>query len=317
MGQGVNFTRDGARRISNVVREVENQSRPKNVLDRRRAGGLSRLTLWEVTAVQTGPETVTIKRVDNTDFDLNDPSEKTDILYDPNDAPSVGDRGLLIRLGSGSLYFFRRLGINRIYIDKISTVIPASPDSSYLDTGTAIIINPTNVTIQIGIFKFTSPLPYIAAITDSEDVFLSLKQTTLFGRPLSTTVSVGKVQELNLVPKLIVQDFDITNLTYNIYLTLDAISPTPFAIWNLGHGGGFDPARIKHRVFTVAGAITSIDQPSFMRSFFLQDPKRVYGFAIEFAWVQGGAYENGDFNWNISRVATEHAQSFSYIEWGI
>lgn len=106
--QGVNFTPDAARRISNVVREVEGQSRPEPVLQRHRAGGLGRSTLWEVTAVQTGPGTVTIKRVSNIGFDLNDLSEKEDILYDPDNEPSEGDRGLLIRLGEGDLFFFKR-----------------------------------------------------------------------------------------------------------------------------------------------------------------------------------------------------------------
>lgn len=108
MSPGVNFTPKAANRISAAVREVESRPYPVNVSQRRRAGGLGRSTLWEVTAVQTTPKTCTIQRVENQDGDLIAPSEKTDILYDPDNEPSVGDRGLLIRLGEGSLFFFKR-----------------------------------------------------------------------------------------------------------------------------------------------------------------------------------------------------------------
>ena len=315
---GVMFSKSAARRIADGIRKIERIPGGEQNLQRQRHGGLGRSTLWEVTAVQTGPGTVTIKRVSNIDFDLNDLSEKEDIFYDPGNEPSSGDRGLLIRLGEGSLFFFRRVpAINRTYIDKISGVIPALPDTSFPDTGTAIVIDASNVTTQIGIFKFTSPLPSIATVPEMEDIFLSLKKTGLFGRPTSATISPSKIQRLNAVPTLILQDFDITNLTYNIYLTLDTVSSTAFNIWELENLSGANSAVLRHRVFDVCGATTSGDAVAFTQSFFQQSPKQVYGFAISLAWVQGGAYENGNFNWNISRFATEHGKYLSYIEWGM
>lgn len=312
---GFLLSRKSLRRTGDAVRKIERLPGGEQDLQRRRAGGLGRAGLWQVTAVQTGPGTVTIKRVNNIALDLNDPSEKEDILYDPVDVPAVDDRGLLIRLGEGPLFFFKRAAINRTYIDKISEVSTVLPDTSFPDTGTAIVIDSSNVNFQIGVFKFTSALPSIATLADSEDTLLSLKKTGLFGKLTGATVSAGKKQQLNLVPRLILQDFDITNLTYNIYTTLDTASPTPFAIWELA--AGLNPALINHQVFRVAGAITSGDQAPFMRSFFTQSPKQVYGFAIELAWVQGGSFENGNFNWNLSRFATEHGKYLSYIEWGM
>ncbi len=107
--QGVNFTRPAARRISDVVREVEGQPRPEPVLQRHRAGGLGRSTLWEVTAVNPSedPPNCTIRRVENQDGDLITASQKEDILYDLDDPPKVGDRGLLVRFGEGKLVFFK------------------------------------------------------------------------------------------------------------------------------------------------------------------------------------------------------------------
>lgn len=319
---GVTFSRKSGQRISAAVRKIEQMPLGQQNLQRRRAGGLGRSTLWEVTAVQTGPGTVTINRVSNIAFDLNDPSEKVDILFDPANEPAVGDRGLLIRLGEGNLFFFRpAVGVNRIFIDKISTVIPALPDTTFLDTGTAIIITPVANT-QIGIFKFASALPTISGVGSSaiiDDAILSLKKTALYGNT-SRTISASKKQFLNIVPKIIQQDFDITNLTYNIYTGLDVFAPTPFVLQELREVKPVD-SRITllglNNLATISTRESSPGPDDFMRAFFNRPGKQAYGFAIELAWQTGAEFEGGNFNWNMNLIATEHGGFMSYIEWGI
>ena len=104
--ESVNFTPEAAERISEAVQKVEQMPHPGKNLQRRRAGGLGRSELWEVTAVNDIAETCTIKRVENQAGDLIDISQKIDILYDTDQVPQVGARGLLIRLGNGNLMFF-------------------------------------------------------------------------------------------------------------------------------------------------------------------------------------------------------------------
>lgn len=131
MPEGVQFTKSSGKRIADTVRSVEGRPFPDNVLQRRRSGGGSRSTLWEIVSVQTGTETCTIKRVENQDGDLVEASEKTDILYDTDNVPAPGDRGLLIRLAEGSLFFFSpRRALNRI-----NMVSACYVDNQNKDTG--------------------------------------------------------------------------------------------------------------------------------------------------------------------------------------
>ena len=126
MSEGVQFTEDAATRIVRVVRHVEQTgavlSRPP-----RRPGRtpLRRPPLWEVTAVDTGAGTCTVRSWEDSGGTLNALSEKTDVVYDPNNEPSTEDVGLLARLGSGDL-FFQSGGI----------VTPTHPDTPDVTIGT-------------------------------------------------------------------------------------------------------------------------------------------------------------------------------------
>lgn len=103
---GVQFTEKSAGRIADVVREVEDTPRAEPVQQRRRAGGYRMLSLWEVTEVQEDDSTVTVKRVQDTDENLNDQSESLGVAYLEDDPPTEGQRGTVLRLGDGTRIFF-------------------------------------------------------------------------------------------------------------------------------------------------------------------------------------------------------------------
>lgn len=212
---GVNFTRGSARRIADTVRGFEAQAEPNNNPGRTPGGGLGRMTLWEVTAVQTGPGTVTIKRASNIAFDLNDLSEKTDILYDPDKTPSVGDTGLLIRLGNGSLFFFSRDIVARaveLYtVSGVAGVSPDNPDTHY----TAAIASKDSVGSDEfhAVMKLT---PFAPAVGDVRNfaVFTGL----LAEIDMVTNIpgaGAAAVAEISLNMSSLRYDFDIDTVTFN------------------------------------------------------------------------------------------------------
>ena len=217
---GVNFTRQSANRIADTVRGFEGQASPDNKLQRKRAGGLGRLTLWEVTAVQTGPKTVTIKRVDNIDFDLNDPSEKENILYDPANEPSVGDRGLLIRLGEGVLFFFRR-GAGQVvtnYVSGTALVKSDAPNTNFGHNTTPLTIHQDHTGIQHHVvYKWTK----VVQITD----YLALTRKLM-------SVGTGAVP----YAKMAYQTGDTTpenvNVDFNIFAIKEDFDPSTIT-WNI------------------------------------------------------------------------------------
>ena len=148
----VNFTPDAARRISETVHKVESMGHPGKNLQRRRAGGLGRMTLWEVVSVQTGPETCTIRRVQNAAGDLNTESEKTGILYDTDNEPDTGDRGLLVRLGLGVLFFFAG-GAGAASLVAPIKITSGGPGDTYVgnvyENGADVTATETGVTIKV------------------------------------------------------------------------------------------------------------------------------------------------------------------------
>lgn len=235
----VMFGRSSARRIADAVRKVERMPGGEQDLQRRRAGGLGRSTLWEVTAVQTGPETVTIKRVANIDFDLNDPSEKTDILYDPDNAPSVGDRGLLIRLGNGSLFFFKPAVKIRSYANEAAVVKDTAPDTTfdYNADGHTIYFSPT--LDQRLVYKFPKPI-LMAGSYQTTDVCLGIQNTTTPGA-LGNGVLIHNLtanpitRNARLQVGFIGEDFDCSAITWNILSGLSGGGHSHFlAALNIG-----------------------------------------------------------------------------------
>lgn len=114
MAKGVQFTQDAAARIAAVVRQVEGTGPVTSRPPRARTVRPSRASIWQVTAINAGAETCTIKRI-NTDDSLVDPSERTDVKYDPDNPVALGDRVILLRHADGDLCVFQGGGADPGY----------------------------------------------------------------------------------------------------------------------------------------------------------------------------------------------------------
>lgn len=218
MVMGVNFTRESGERISDAVKKVEAMPDPTNT-QRRRAGGLGRMTLWEVTAVQETPKTVTVKRVLNQDGILIDASLKSGVLYDPDTKPSIGERGLIIRLGEGSLFFFRREAARRIFITEHSHTLASSPDATF---GFPTIARSQKIEgsgqVSAGFFKFANVIPEVG---DALYYFVSLGIIDLVAW---TSVKGAKIENGSVTFRAIQEDFDASQVTWNNQDNLDMSS---------------------------------------------------------------------------------------------
>ncbi len=220
---GVMFDRESAKRIADGTRKIERIPGGEQDLQRRRAGGLGRSTLWEVTAVQTGPGTVTIKRVSNIAFDLNDPSEKIDILYDPDNEPAVGDRGLLIRLGNGNLFFFKRdIGVEILQTIEYAYVNEDVPGSNfgYPTQAKARQYFPDINNDRWAIMKFSSP----AVGSYKEIIFAEVLSvgSRIFISSDNQDFNTGEHADLHIFT--IDQDFDASTITWTTAQSLSLTS---------------------------------------------------------------------------------------------
>lgn len=232
MAPGVNFTRESAQRISDAVKKVESLPTPTNT-QRHRAGGLGRMTLWEVTAIQTTPKTVTIKRVENQAGGLVDPSEREDILYDPDNEPSIGDRGLLIRLGEGSLFFFRRAkaGIERIFVTEQSYIDENNPDDTFGHPTTSIMRKLPKE--KYGFLKFSSVIPSVVS-----QVYSLLSLGNLAENDF-TAVDGSRFENVDLQVRGILEDFDPSTVTWNNQGDLDlSATLTQMSMFDVSLGVG-------------------------------------------------------------------------------
>jgi len=161
MAPGVNFTRSSARRISEAVKKIEAIPTGTNT-QRQRSGGLGRMSLWEVTAIQTGAGTVTIKRVKNQlPGDLIDQSIKINVVRDNLKPASVGDRGLLIRQGNGSLFFFNCDVPSFVTVINEAALVKSDfPDTTFNfndDVGKAIKLDRNGIDHR-AVVKFNTPV---------------------------------------------------------------------------------------------------------------------------------------------------------------
>lgn len=218
---GITFGRSSAKRIVDVVRKVERIPGGEQSLQRQRAGGLGRSTLWAVTAVQTGPGTVTIKRVSNISFALNGPSKKENVLYDPALEPSVGDRGLLIRLGEGDLFFFsKEAGPTVVYLTDYRFIKQSAPDTNFGADGRdcEIVLDGATPDEFRGIMKFER------RITANDPIFDSVVLRRV--RRVNATVEDGggSAPVADITFKLdvykITQNFTPSLITWNTYAVL-------------------------------------------------------------------------------------------------
>ncbi len=219
MPERVTFTRKSADRIAKVVKRVENMPPAEPIQQRRRAGGYTMQSLFEVTAVQTGAETVTLKRVQDTDDNLNDRSETLDVAYDPNNEPAVGDRGLIIRLGNGTRFFFRRAAeaVTRYYIAEHAYVKDDDVNTNFGYPTNANVFYEVNGAEWVSIFKFDKQVDIEP--TDFERyqvVFASLYN----GIQYHSTGNVAYSIRL----KAIKEDFDASAITWTTWSGLSTIA---------------------------------------------------------------------------------------------
>ncbi len=220
MPERVTFTRKSADRIASAVKHVENVPAAEPIQQRRRAGGYRMESLWEVTEVQTEEKTVTLKRVQDTDDNLNDRSETFDVAYDPNNEPAIGDRGMIIRLGHGTRFFFSR--ISPLFVTKSACYVDENAPSSNFGSlnDWDILISDGSIGSQhlITVGKFPTVgsgnydhfhlgrvIPTIILQTNGTQTFLS-----------------GNFFDLKFYK--ITEDFDTTTLTYNDWVGLEKSS---------------------------------------------------------------------------------------------
>jgi hypothetical protein len=230
--EGVQFTKPAAKRIGDTVRSVEGRPFPPGGLQRRRSGGGSRSTLWEVISVETGTLTCTIQRVENQAGDLVAESEKADVLYDTDEQPAPGDRGLLIRLAEGSLFFFRRgAALERVFIESCAFVKLTDPTNTFgYPNGAEVRYMPISFGLTdqwIGIFKFKSVIPLVDPRPLSGRKIMLFPQFAPGGVGLNAGAweiasgsGIGSGFDVQVTPVLINQDFDISTVTWNSYQAL-------------------------------------------------------------------------------------------------
>lgn len=309
MPERVTFTRKSADRIAKVVKRVENMPSAEPIQQRRRAGGYRMESLWEVTAVDTGDEVVTLKRVQDTDDNLNDPSETEDVAYDLDDVPAVGNRGLIIRLGDGTRFFFRRgIGLNRTHIDEHAWIDEANPTTNNgYPTQAHIRAEHDNSDQRIGIFKFASVLPK----TGGETVFVNLGNVTPFDCNIGG-VFPSSLATFRLDLHAIKEDFDASAITWNDFAGLSKTTISDIVEvfqWNTSMviqitmrtvKGWTSPLVIKH------GALGGV----------LFDDPQCYGIALEGKW-DGAGMVSGRFGGVIIRTASVGGKYLSWVEWDI
>ncbi len=232
MPERVMFTRKSADRIAKVVKQVEGTPVSEPVQQRRRAGGYRMESLWEVTEVQTTEKTVTLKRVQDTDDNLNDRSETLEVAYDPDNVPAVEDRGMIIRLGDGTRFFFKRAALvqNRVIVNQFAYVDKNNPNSNYGFPVFALFADKypgTGAALSEfrPVYKFASQLPEIET-EDMNKALISLSELDgpiIFGRTSSGTP--GK-RDYRFDVVAIREDFSASSMTWNILqgLTTTTIS---------------------------------------------------------------------------------------------
>ena len=221
MPERVTFTRKSADRIAKVVKRVENMPAAEPIQQRRRAGGYRMESLWEVTVVNTTDKVVTLKRVQDTDDNLNDRSETIDVAYDPDNEPAVGDRGLIIRLGDGTRFFFKRgVGQNIIFINEWAEVRSDSPTTRYSYSGdgsqSVRAYSSTDGTLYYAVMKLAGS-PY-----DIDATYAILRSgTNVVGLSLVSTETGPSSLDLREEVYGIYEDFDMSLMTWNYLAGLD------------------------------------------------------------------------------------------------
>ena len=120
--------------------------------------------LWEVTAVNTGVGTCTIRQAYKSSGGVWSLVARTarSVLYDPNNEPSVGDRGALLRTATGAQCFFSsftRLGwstvIGAATLNMVTSTVTSRTSCQTQRKWTA---TGNGTEVLRGVVKFAAPL---------------------------------------------------------------------------------------------------------------------------------------------------------------
>lgn len=323
MSPGVNFDRASADRIEKAVLAVERSPLIHSTAQRRRAGGLGRMSLWEVTAIQTTPKTVTLQRVGDADMVLMDVRDREDIFYDPDAEPSVGDRGLVIRLGDGSLFFFKRgtAVVSRVYADEAAELDVQNPDTAPANypTGLRLRTDISDNTVEWAtVWKFASALPGTFSVGSLQEVLMKFSHLAwgitdnMRFQSGSSTVRV----QLQITP--IRESFDLSTLTYNQLIALAGFGWADFA--------NVLEIRAATNDFTLrqlagwgrdAGEGDPCHQGTSLRPWFTNPTDLVYGFACRLFRDSTAAPDNGSVVANGTLGQTSLGTWRTFIEWNL
>ena len=317
---GVTFTQKSADRIAKVVKQVEGTPVGEATQQRRRAGGYRMSSLFEVTAVQAGDETVTLKRVQDTDDNLNERSETLEVAYDPDNEPEVGDRGLIIRLGDGTRFFFKRgASLARRYATEAAEIDVQNPDASPVDypTGLRLDTDISDNTVKwVTAWKFASPLP--GTISSAQEILMKFSHLAwgitdnMRFQSGSSTVRV----QLQITP--IRETFDLSTLTYNQLV----------ALTGFGWGDLADVLEIRAATndFTLRqpagwgrdnGKGDPCHQGGTLSSWFTNPTDLVHGFACRLLRTSSAAPNNGSVLASGALGQTALGTWETFIEWNL
>ncbi len=319
MPERVTFTRKSADRIAKVVKRVEGMPAAEPIQQRRRAGGYRMLSLFEVISVDSPNVTVDLKRVQDTDDNLNDRSETEDIAYDPDDAPVVGDRGLVVRLGDGTRFFFkRRAALNRVFMQSAAYVKSDLPTQTfgYPDTAVCKRFNTPSTESWIAIFKFQNVLPLLDPLPGSGAKLIVFPQYAPSGESFWESYNPGGGSSYNVLvaPYSIKQDFDISTVTYNSWSALTKQGMQIFRPFNPRWPSSSSILRVMtaNNGLTLAGTRQGPDALDQMFD------GTTYGIAL---WITSGTVVNGGYEeagFKITRLGgTPSTWTNGFIDWGV
>ena len=313
MPERVTFTRKSADRIAKVVKRVENMPPAEPIQQRRRAGGYTMQSLFEVTAVQTGAETVTLKRVQDTDDNLNDRSETLDVAYDPENEPAVEDRGMIIRLGDGTRFFFKRRGLTcgLIGFPEWAEVRQSSPDTTFNYQTDPVKARWTN-SVNTGIvYKLSHRIPQSVSSADYSALCLGEFNDPNNGMKYFGTDGIDpnffSTIDGRLSVHAIAEDFDCSAVTWN---SVNALSKS-------GGADHYFHARVVHATFFLLRQIGGSARTQWMRS--AGAPlifNNTYGFFLLWNPVTTRKHNTWDYELQLN-IAADNAPDDAHIMWAV
>lgn len=165
--------------------------------------------VWEVTGVDNGTCTVRC-RYDNDN--LIETAELTGVVYDADNAPAVGDIGLLVRLGSGALFFFSKPRKVLVYTPKYARCLQEHGSASYVlyeqeySSGSWSTIKDT-----LGVWKFEVPI----LLCEGERGLVTFEDEYWSQIMFDRSTGEGTARDIRAAGKfcVLLEDFNINTIT--------------------------------------------------------------------------------------------------------